>query len=438
MVFYTTRFLPFQLIRYRSLRARWVVQILWFILFLLCAPGISAQSITSSDSISFDEAQSLFLRNNPALASARSMARRQALEARIPSLWPNPSLEGDIETASSQQSLVLDQPIPNPIFFRAQKSVSGARAQAAQAMLQETASELYLELRRRYLSAMASEARLRNLEAVIQPVRRAIEVALARLEEGDIGQHDINRLRVALAAYEDALARAQSEHEISLAALSAFVSADTSSTRFINSDSLRYVPVFLEEAELAEQVLWRRASFIAALSEVEAARASLRGARAARWPGVSIRTGIGRETASGDTSIGPLIGLGLELPIWSQNKTQVGASEAALDEATSSLEVARRAVLLETEAAFTRLQSYRSRLERRAALAGTDSLLADALALYQEGETGLLELLDAVSAARDANAMRIDLIEGYLESFYELERAIGLLPEAFMSSLDPR
>lgn len=424
--------------------ARWGSGLL-SLFFLLCTPWAHAQSNFLFDSLSFEAAQQYFLRYNPALTEARARAQRAAAQARIPTLWPNPSIEGDAETASSQQSLVLDQPVPNPAVHRARTAAAEAEARAALAAFREEAGDLYLELRRRYLTAAVSEARLRELDAITQTVQQAIAVARVRLDEGDLGPYDVRRLDVALAAYEDALSAVRVEREVAHAALAAFIAprpvtgADTLRTEFVVTDTLRYIPAELDEANLVGCALRLRARIVAARAGVEAAERTLRAEQSARWPGLSVRAGLGREASAGGASFGPVFGLGLEIPLWNRNGVQIEAAEAALAEAVAALDVARREVLLDVEAALARLQSYRARLDRVAAtlLVGTDSLLADALYLYQEGEFGLVELIDAADAAREAQQLRLDLLEGYLESRYALDRATGFLPEELESTAGP-
>lgn len=415
-------------------------------LFLLGMPSAHAQPRLLPDTLSFETAQRYFLLYNPDLAEARARAARALAEDRIPALWPNPALEGDAETASSQQSLVLDQPIPNPVARRARIAAARAEARAALATYREEAGDLYLELRRRYLAAAVAETRLQSLQTVTQTVERTVSVARVRLEEGDLGPYDVARLELALAAYQDDLAAARSDGRTARAALAAFIAplpaagADTLHTAFVAADTLRYVPLELNAVALAERAVELRARLVAAHAGLDAAEHALRAERAARWPGISVRAGLGREAGSDGATIGPVVGLGLEVPLWNRNGPQIQAAEAAITEAEAALEGARREVLLDVEAAFARLQSYQDRLARisETRLVRSDTLLQDALFLYQEGEFGLVELLDAADAAREAQQLRLDLLEGYLESRYALDRATGFLPDELLpKELEP-
>jgi cobalt-zinc-cadmium efflux system outer membrane protein len=387
--------------------------------------------------LSFETAARFFLTYNPALDEARARARRAAAEARIPSVWPNPSVSVDDERASSEQSVAFEQDIPNPATMRSRTASARADASAAAASYQASAADLYLELRLHYLHAAAAEMRLNALDRIAAAIDRAAEIARIRLEEGDLGTFDVQRLGVAAATYADALeelrVESRTEHLAIRSMIAPAPAGPLDDVTFTVSDRLTCEPVALEAEVFVDGALANRAVVRAAESRLEAAEHRLDAERASRWSGFSVTAGVGREGESG--SIGPVIGLGTNLPLWNRNGVQIAAALAGVEEAVYALEAQRRTATNEVSAALVRVQSYRERLDGIGAelLAGTDSLLVDALFLYDEGETGLVDLLGAAEAARDARLLRLSLVEGCLESRYELERAAGIRPEEIAS-----
>ncbi|MEX0599256.1 MAG: TolC family protein, partial [Rhodothermales bacterium] len=103
---------------------------------------------------------------------------------------------------------------------------------------------------------------------------------------------------------------------------------------------------------------------------------------------------------------------------------------AAASAASYEMAEARRRVELDVHDAYERLRSYERRIVRISddILVGSDRLLEDALYVYEEGEIGLVELLDAVEATRTAQLLQTDLLAQYNLSRYALERSLGVDP----------
>jgi outer membrane protein TolC len=71
---------------------------------------------------------------------------------------------------------------------------------------------------------------------------------------------------------------------------------------------------------------------------------------------------------------------------------------------------------------------HRERLERYRASAGeaVESLLAVARLGYEEGELGILELLDAVRQSLDGRLKELELAASARRAAIELDRVVGL------------
>ena len=127
------------------------------------------------------------------------------------------------------------------------------------------------------------------------------------------------------------------------------------------------------------------------------------------------------------TSSGLAISLTIPLPIFNSGRYEVARYQAEQEQASARLAVLAHQIRAEIEGARNvvairgdALAAYRRDLES----AGTELTRITQVA-YQEGEIGILELLDSLRVNRTAGLRLLDLQAGVKEAFIELERVVG-------------
>ncbi len=428
---------------FRRLRPFSAVGVFILLLALAWVGPVRSQPMDIPTRLSFEEARRIFLERNPDLRAARARADEQSYEVQALGLWPNPSLSVQRDQVNvpgglgSENLVTLTQPLRYPGEHRARQAAASSETKASSARYEETAAALYEELRERYAGALAAKQRLGVLQSMTDAVRRAVQIGDVRLEEGDIGPFERSRLRVALATYEDELAAAQRAYRDTRIELAYFLSPtshaehhDAEEDLLTLTDSLRYRPLDLDYEALVERALARRGRVRSAEADIRSREETVRAERYARLPDLALTAGYRRETQPGITAPGFRVGLQVGLPIFHQRQPQVRAARAARQAAHHDMDIARRAVELSVHEAYESLTSYQHRIDRIAGevLVGSDRLLEDALYIYEEGEIGLVELLDAVDATKTARLLQINLIEQHNMARYAMDRALGVGP----------
>jgi cobalt-zinc-cadmium efflux system outer membrane protein len=381
-----------------------------------------------------------FIQHNPDLKAAQAAAQRHSEQAKIETLWPNPSLEFEQERTDefSQQFIIISQTIRNPVEYNLRIKSAKSQEDAAFAAYREQAGELYFRLRTLYVNASAKQQRLALLTRISEVVRQAHEAAKIRTEGGDLGSFELNRLSTAVATFEDELAQVQVEANTALRELIAFISDrkqtsvyDTSFFKSIILDTMRYVPPKMDLDTIQNHAYHERGMLIFARSATRADTFAVRAEKAARFPEFSIRGGITGEPNL-QTSPSPYIGFGIDIPLWNFRGVQIRAAEAALQESQAFLAIAHREVDLDIFSTFEQVQNYSRRIEKISyeLLKNNERLLSDALYLYSEGELSLIELLDGISAAKETKLLQIELLRNYNISRFKLDQARGFLPES--------
>ena len=289
----------------------------------------------------------------------------------------------------------------------------------------------------RYAAAVAARERLAVLEVVTDAVREAAEIGDVRLQEGDISPFERSRLRVALATYEDEREAARRDHRDTRIELAYFLSPashadhhDAEERLLTLTDSLVYEPLDLDYEALVEAALARRGLMKASRAGIRAREDVLRAERYARLPELALTAGYRGETQPGVLASGFTLGLQVGLPIFHQRQPQVRAARAGARAARYEAEEAQSAVELSVHEAYESVTSYQSRIEHISGsiLTGSDRLLEDALYVYEEGEIGLVELLDAVEATKTARLLQIKLVTEHTLACYALDQALGVGP----------
>lgn len=411
------------------------------ILFLTPANS-SAQQAPSH--LSMDEALELFARNNPELQAARAAARQQAAETKIQSLWPNPSAELEQERMdqNAQQFIILEQPIRNPVEYRLRRRSTKLQRTAVYANYREVAGSLTFGLRQAYIEAAAAQRRVQIQIRITGVVRRVYRIAQERTEAGDLGNFELHRLSTAVATYEDELAQSQTEQKIALRELLTLTNSgmdailpDTTHLSLIKLDSLVYSPSEINSRQLLARGNSRRGLLQLARANGRADSVNYQAEQWTRVPEISVRGGVTGEPSLQE-SPSPYLGVGLSFPFWNWHGPQIRAARFAMRGSQARLNQAGRTVALDINSAIDRIESLSRRIEKisQGILKDSDSLLSNAVYLFSEGNLSLVELLDTADAAQQAQMLKTQLLREYYISRFDLDRAVGTLPEQIMLS----
>ena len=309
----------------------------------------------------------------------------------------------------------------------ARREAARREVAAAELRLGAERARVRADVLRAYLRAAAAESRLRVLGEVVTVFRDASRAGETRFREGDVSRYELERLQVEAARYETLLSESRLEVRSAGRELAILAPLDPAApdTLLLPADTLGGVALRAAalRADTALALALRRADVRAAEADVEAARAVIDLRRRAGRPNPTVSAGL-KEQAGG--LYGAVLGVSVPLPLSDRGQGPLAEAEAALAQADARLALARRAADAEVRRALDRRASLADRLALREGLIQrTRSLLRSAQAAYAEGETGLLELLDAADTYRASREGAEALLADYLTSVADLERATG-------------
>ena len=351
--------------------------------------------------------------------SARDDAARAASAAEIDVIGPrdNPSVELSREGAGGESEYQLGIVQPIDLNGRRGSLRDAARADglATEAEIARRRQVLVAEVRQAYVQCAAASAQIDVWQRYTDELAEAERVSTARAEAGDTAVYDVRRVRVERRAAEAQLARARGDIAADCAALASLTGIADPQVE------LEAITRLTSAAQPGE-----RADLLADERRIEAAQYRVRAANQARLPQLAVGVGVLRRDDGIDTAYGPVVSAGVTVPLWNSGSAAVRREEARAAALESELLIARRRVEAEQNAAAARLSAAREAAVTAAGAredAGRLGTIAETA--YQAGEIGVVELLDAYEAAREADLSVIALATDAALAAVEYDLAIG-------------
>ncbi len=381
---------------------------LTIILFLTLAGAVPATLAgTPVPSLSPSEVEATILEGFPSIEAAAAAVN--AAEARLSAVrrLPDPTLdlggghgEDRFGPASDfEWSAGLELELPAPWRYGKATTAARARIAVAAADLTNTRARTIARIRAILLKLAAAQRRVELLEAQVEMVQRLAEFTALRVKLGEA--RELERLRM-----EVELGRTRREADLARAGRDAFaailvrLSKGRLPTHFTLRSSLSHTPPGIDASALASSVIIANPELTAALMRARAAAAQTAVERSMALPSFVTRVARANDYDSRSVSLS----VAFKVPLWNRNRPAVAAAAAEHRRALARVEERRRALLSRLDAAAARYEAA-----RRIALRFTGTILPAAREAtrlaelsYREGETSILDLLDARRNAQDA------------------------------------
>jgi len=354
------------------------------------------------------EAIGLFLEQSPQARRVPLVVQSVDAALRIEAPVSNLEIAYQIEDAAGvrDEFLTFQQRLP----ITGRRSLLGERAEVASAAAglaaeRDLQAEAY-ELKRSFHEVLYRERVLERLQYGSERLERTVEILAEREREGDGSGYDVLRteqelaeMRVTGAAAETALAVARSR-------FGSFYDPELHMESIrLEGDPAPAGPA-PEVEQAVEQALAQRLDLRSLASERERLDLERKAARRRRFPEPTLMAGWKRTEVLGFSDTGYIAALSVPLPIFDRGRYDTARATAEGERVELEVEILARRIRGEVHAAVAREQAarrtartYGEDVERRAV-----ELYRIAQISYDEGESGILELLDA---QRTSLAMRL-------------------------------
>jgi cobalt-zinc-cadmium efflux system outer membrane protein len=367
-----------------------------------------------------------FLDQNPISRETRARVATAAAESQGRTLWSNPVASVSREGAGRTEFYQVAQSLPLSGRFPLIREAGALQAEVLNA---EGGFSLWLArcaLRSAFYLTLANQERQRVWADADAELVRFISILETREREGEGSKLDrvrAERERIELAAYANLLGTelATTRGEL-LAYLPPRISLDR-----VNGDLTPAEPKGTL-ATIVERALANRLDLQAERRRLEQFRKERQVANRLRIPEPVVNAGLKRaELGPPALATGPVVGVSLAIPLFNQGKTEVARWSAEEERTAARLEQLTRRVTASAEASWQAYAIHRETLRAysREVQPSTDELVRIATVAYQEGEIGILQLLDAYRLRRENQLRRIDLASLAKQAQIALEAQIG-------------
>lgn len=398
---------------------------------LVMAAGVWCAAAAPAAGQTLTEAQALarMRAEHPQLRALRLGVRELEADARERRLLANPTVSYTREDAgnATDDFLLVSQELPVRGRIGLFDEAAGQAVTAAEARADASVLAVETRLRMAFTALLLAQERTRVLQSGLSELRRLADVLRAREREGEGSRFDRLRAEREVADIETDLEAAEIERVGAQARLAAFFTpgADPSDLRAAGAlldDPVRSDPTSLVELALAGRPDYRALELSAAQWRTEQ-----RAAERLRYPGAAVNAGLKRTGAAGARESGYAVTATMVVPLFNRGQAQVARAAAARARVDAERQALRGSIESGVRAAHVAVTRYRALAERYRATSVEPAaeLVAIADAAYQEGEYGILELLDAHRVTLGAETRLLELSAAARRAAIELDRVLG-------------
>ena len=402
---------------------RWRPLVWSFGVCALLANQAAAQTMTEAEVLARVRME------HPQVRALRFAVRQAEAEARERRQLSNPTVSYTREDAglAADTFLLVTQELP----VRGRPGLLGEAADHAVTATQAgaDAERLAIDARARAVFAdlLLAQARVVALEDGLTDLGVVVDVLRARETEGEGSRFDRLRAEREVTDIETDLEAAAIGRVGAQARLASFFGpgADPAGLRaagrLMDGGAVADVNSLLTEAR-ARRPDYRALTMTAVRWETER-----RAAERLRYPGASVSAGLKRAGPAAARDTGYAVTATVALPLFNRGDAQVARAEAARARAHAEQEALGARIDSDVRVAHAAASRYHDLVDRYRAgsVDRADELAAIATAAYEEGEFGILELLDAHRATLGARLRLLELSAAARRAAIELDRAVG-------------
>lgn len=389
------------------------------ILHIIC-PLARAQGWTEQAVLSLFDQQSPIRRESQAAAAAAVEAVRER------TLWPNPIALYSRETVGFTEFLQGEQQLPLSGRLKLERQAMEPARDTAEAQGAARLWDARSSLRVAFYRALAAQQQAEMIQTGLTRIDAILDLLKLREQEGEGSRYD--RVRVEREAAElradAALARNRARSE--LAGVLVHLPMGTTIPSLQGSLSPRTIPLMAEE--LARKAIGQRADVLAYTSVLRQLLIEGQVADKRRIPEPLVAAGMKRtQVAPNRNDTGAVVTIAIPLPIFNKGQTEVARVSAEQQRIQAQrdllIQQVNAAVISAHEVYTARLDAFRT-FERETGAIGTE-LLQTTRVGYEEGEVGILQLLDALRLERQTALRHLELEASVKDIEIELSRVAG-------------
>ena len=342
--------------------------------------------------------------------------------------WPNPRATVNRESVSgvSEYIVTVAQPLPVTGRRRLEVSAATARVEATSSRAEEQIRRVRADLRLAFTDLWAAQARERELTRSRDRLTEVAGILGKREAAGDAAGFDRLRAEREVVDIDTARAMAATQRAQAQALLSSFLSLPAAPTAI---EAVTPTPTPTHAAvptvdELMMRAEAARGDLAALARELDAARFAEQAAGRRVIPEPEVVAGTKTSNAAGG-DIGSIFSVHVAVPLFDRGRPERALAQARAQQVRAEAELLRQTIRAQITAWRDAVIERRGMADRHRAASGTDEIERIAQVIYEAGEGGILELLDAYRTSASARVRQAELDAAVREAEIELEFVSG-------------
>ena len=380
------------------------------------AAGLAASSLPSSAQEALDVGRyvEIVKRSHPAAAELAALAQAADAEKRAARVLPDPVFDFSWDRAhpadlpgvkGDETGFALSQTLPWPGTRSAGVTAGDRAADVLRAGGEGVAWEIEARARLAFARLEGARGLLEVAREAEGDARSLRDLVARRADLGESRESDRIKVSVEWLRQQRQLAAVSREAQVAEATLRALAVEPLPQPLLLKPTAHPPLPP-LDPAALATRLAEANPRLRAARAEAARREALSSVARRARIPDLGVSVFRQREIDKEANGFS----VGIKLPLWNANRGEIARAEAEQRVAAAGAQRERIDVLTELEARLTDpvVAADQTALLEREILPQATRSLELARLLYEEGETSLLDLLDAQRTFREAQRERLE------------------------------
>lgn len=383
--------------------------------------------------ITLRNALELALTNNPELAAFSWEVRAADARALQASLWPNPSLETEVENVAGTGRTVGFQGAETTVgisqlIFTARKlkkrtQVARLGADLARREYETVRVDVFTQVAQAFIGVLAAQEQLSTTRQTYDLAQKVFDTICKQVEAGAVSPIEQTRARVELSTSRIDLEHA--ERALALARHALVATWGGKAALFAKVEGQFERMTELPPYDALDQLVQQNPDLARWAVEREERRAQLALAQAERYPDLTLGAGVRRLSEGDDTAA--VFGFSLPLPLFNRNQGRISEAHANLAKAEHQQRFVEVSVHAALRQAYERLQAAYQEAQTLHAvtLPAAESAFEGTHQGYLEGKFDYLNVLDAQRTLFATRFRHLAALANYHRERAEVERLIA-------------
>jgi len=391
--------------------------------------SVLGASHTMAQEMTEGEAVQRFERENAQVRALAARVREVRAEFRAFSLAPNPSVTYTREDSAGTRDdfLLVHQALPVTGRLGLLRRAGDSATSAAQANTDYSLLLLRSEFRMSFHTLLLAQEREAHTAKAVSDLQEILRILRDREREGEGSAFDRLRAERELADAQVNLASAQVLLAQARSRLAAMLAPGTDPATLKARGEIAGGGSLPSVQDLLTRALEKRGDLTARRDDLERLGYEERAAERLRIPEPILSAGLKRTHIPGVSDNGYAVSVTVPIPLFNRGQTEVQRTRAAQERTQAELVAQRQQIETEVKAAYEGLRLRRQIAEQYATELGQKGvqLFRISQVAYQEGEQGILELLDAYRTTLFSRLRVLELAWSAKQAEIELNRAVG-------------